>query len=89
MRGHVGEAIEVAVNLLLVAASGIKLDHLDEHWVEEIGDGGIVECEMAVLTDARAHDVGRLSLEEVFIILAGLERTLDLLAGDEPESVGR
>ena len=85
---HVGRLCEAAVVELLGAAGRVEPDHLDEHRVEEVGDRRIVERQVAVLADAGADDVGRLGLEQVFVVEAGLQRALDLLAGDQPEAVG-
>ena len=73
MCGHVGGLGEAAVVDLLDAAGRVEPDHLDEHGVEKISNRGIVECQVAVLADARADDVGGLCLEEVLIFEACLQ----------------
>ena len=82
MGGHVGEAVEARVVDLLVSAGRLEPDHLDEDRVEEVRDRRIVECQVAVLADPRADDIGRFRSEDLFIVQARLERPVDLLAGN-------
>ncbi len=85
MGGYVGEAFEAAVVDLLIAAGGVEPDQLDENWVEEIGDGRVIESEVAVLADPRTDDIGRLGEQPVLVGQAGLHRAVCLFAPNQPQ----
>jgi len=57
VRRHIGQPEKAAVIDLLLARSLVERHHLDELGIGEVGDAGIVEGDMAVLPDTRAHDV--------------------------------
>ena len=52
----------------------VEPDDLDQDGVEEVGDRGVVEGEVAVLADPRADDVGRLGAATLLVVQAGLQR---------------
>src|SRR4051794_12553367 len=87
MSRHVVDREETAVVDLLLAAGLVEADDLDQKGVEEIGDGRVVEREVAVLADPRANDVGGLGAENFLVVEARLQGPRRLLAGDEPETV--
>lgn len=51
--GHVVKGLEAAVVDLLLAADVVQLDDLDDLGVIEVGHGGIVEGQVAVLANAK------------------------------------
>ena len=55
---------EVALVHLLEPAVPVELDHLHVEGVVEVGDGRVVEGEMAVLPDAEAAQVEGVGLEQ-------------------------
>ena len=75
MRRDVGKGGKTAIVDLLAAARIVELDRLDRQWVVKVGDGRIVEREVAVLTDAEADDVDRSLAQQLSISAAlGIDR---------------
>src|SRR5262249_42965337 len=68
--GDGGEGGEAAVVDLLLAAGVVERDDLGDLRVVEIGDGGVVEGDVAVLADAQAHDVDGGLAEQVGVAAA-------------------
>lgn len=64
VEGHVGERREATVVHLLLAAGEVELDDFDEERVGEVGDGRVVEGDVAVFPDAHADKIDGLFAEE-------------------------
>ena len=60
MSGYILQPVEAAVVELLITARRIEPHDFDEHRVEEVGNGRIVECQMAILADSRTDNVRRI-----------------------------
>jgi hypothetical protein len=86
MGGYFGEALEATVVDLLIAARPIEPDDFDENRVKEIGDGRVIESEVAILADPRADDIGRLCEQPVFVGQAGLQRAVGVFAWNQPQT---
>src|SRR5277367_6187683 len=97
MGGHVFDPLEAAVIELLSSAGGVEPHDLDQDRVAEVGDRRVIECQMAVLADARANNVGRVGQEQILVEKTRLQRALSLLTryeahpfspqADEPEQM--
>ena len=87
MSGHITWSLEAAVVDLLGSAGCVEPDDLDENRIEEVGDRRVVERQMAVFTDSRTDDVGRLGSELVLVSQTGRERTFRVLARDQTKAM--
>ena len=64
VEGHLGEGGEAAVVDLLLAAGEVEFDDFDEERVGEVGDGRVVEGDVAVFANAHADEIDGLCAEE-------------------------
>jgi hypothetical protein len=87
MSGHITWSLEATVVDLLSSAGCVEPDDLDENRIEEVGDRRVVERQMAVLTDSRTDDVGRLGSEQVLVSQTGRERTFRVLTRDQAKAM--
>ena len=72
MRRHIFQAGETTVVDLLEPTKLVEANDFDEERIEKIGDGRVVERQVAVFADPRADDVGRFETQRSFILQANL-----------------
>ncbi len=87
MGGNIFETIKATIVELLLPASRVEPDDLDEDGIEEVGDGWVVKCEVAVLTDPRADDIDWLVEQNLLVGESRPERSVGFLAGDQSEAI--
>ena len=93
MGRHLIDRGEAAVVHLLHTADVVKLGGLDRHGIVEVGNAGIVEGDVAVLTDAHDHDIGRVLFKKGGVAAAlglgivGRIDVIDRAEGDKREDM--
>jgi hypothetical protein len=86
MSGNILDPFETAVVKLLGAASLIESDDLDLDRVKKVGDGRVVESQMAVFADPRADDVGGLGQKQILVSQARQKRPIVPFSGDQAQA---
>jgi len=71
MRRHFADIGKATVVHLLLAADLIQRHNLDHLRIVKFGNLRIIKCDMTVLANAHANDIGRILFERLAVLLAG------------------